>query len=437
MFKNLFHKDDTHEFKPLLIEIEESPVSPLGRTTFWIIISVILFTALWVYFGKVDIVVSARGKIIPDGEIKILQPLEAGVVNNILVKEGDYVKKGQVLMEIDPSTTEPELVSLQKNLQQIQLEKSRLRATSGEGSFAGSYGDAESAKTQQDLYAASMNSLQKQLAAKQIELRRVEEQAKTAQSEIKHYSTLLKLSLEKESRMRKVADIVAKEEYDKALDDVTTNRTGLQSSTFKLSELNEQKRQIKEEIAYISENFKETNLKELSDRQKQATELNAQIQQTSFKNKKQKIIAPVDGFINNISMHTVGGVVTPAEKLISIVPANTPITIKSIVQNKDIGFIKNGMPVLIKIDTFDFQKYGILKGKVKLVSKTSIDDPKQGPIYEVYITPIDKSLVVEGKKEYISTGMSLTSEIKVGKRRIIEFFIYPLIKYWNEGITVR
>jgi len=437
MFNNIFNKDDSHEFRPLLAEIEESPVSPLGRATFWIIVSVILFTALWMFFGQVDIVVSARGKVIPDGEMKVLQPLETGVVSNILIKEGDFVKKGQILMEIDPSTTEPELVSMQKNLQQIQLEKNRLKSVSGQGGFISNTGNAESARTQRDLYSASVNSLSSQLAAKQMELNRIEEQSKTARTEIKHYSALLNISLEKELRMSKVADILSKDEYDKTVNDVTTNRTGLQSATFKLAELNEQKRQIKEEIAYISANFKETNLKDLSEREKQATQLDAQIQQATFKNTKQKIVAPVDGFINSLLIHTVGGVVTPAEKLISVVPVNSPLIIKSTVLNKDIGFVEKDMPVQIKIDTFDFQKYGILKGKVKIVSKNSIDDPKLGPIYEVYITPIDKSVMIEGKKELISSGMSLTSEIKVGKRRIIEFFIYPLIKYWNEGITVR
>ena len=87
--------DDSYEFRPIITEIEESPVNPLGRTTFWIIISLIFFTALWLFFGKVDIVVSARGKVIPDGEIKIIQPLETGVVKEIHVKEGDFVKQGQ------------------------------------------------------------------------------------------------------------------------------------------------------------------------------------------------------------------------------------------------------------------------------------------------------------------------------------------------------
>ena len=118
------YKDDSHEFLPIISEIEEEPINPLGRITFWIIVILIFFTALWLYFGKVDIVVTARGKIIPDGEIKIIQPFETGVVKNILVKEGQFVSKGQTLIEIDTSTTQPQLQSL-KAIWNISIRKGK------------------------------------------------------------------------------------------------------------------------------------------------------------------------------------------------------------------------------------------------------------------------------------------------------------------------
>lgn len=133
----------------------------------------------------------------------------------------------------------------------------------------------------------------------------------------------------------------------------------------------------------------------------------------------------------------IGGVVTPAQKLMTVVPFYTPLVVKATVLNKDIGFVKDGMPVSIKIDTFDFQKYGIVNGAMRSISKHSTDDEKLGPVYEVFVTPLETTLLVEGKRVPITSGMSLTAEIKVGKRRIIEFFIYPLIKYLDEGIKVR
>jgi len=113
------------------------------------------------------------------------------------------------------------------------------------------------------------------------------------------------------------------------------------------------------------------------------------------------------------------------------------LIIKAKVLNRDIGFIKTGMPVSIKIDTYDFQKYGILNGTVKSISQNSIEDEKYGSVYEIYVVPKENTFTVDGKEQKISTGMTLNAEIKIGNRRIIEFFVYPLIKYLDEGINVR
>lgn len=132
-----------------------------------------------------------------------------------------------------------------------------------------------------------------------------------------------------------------------------------------------------------------------------------------------------------------GGVVSPAEKLISIVPVNTPLMIQATVENRDVGFVHPNMPVAIKVDTFEFQKYGTLEGVVLQVDKDSHEDEKLGPVYSAWITPKQHQLQVNGKWQKLSTGMAVTAEIKTGKRRIIEFFIYPLIKNLNEGMSVR
>ncbi len=147
--------------------------------------------------------------------------------------------------------------------------------------------------------------------------------------------------------------------------------------------------------------------------------------------------APIEGYVNTIFVHTIGGVVQPAEKIMTIVPKDASKVIKAQVMNQDVGFIESGMPVSIKVDTYNFQKYGILDGVVTVVSPNSIEDERLGPVYEVYIEPKNTTLLVEGKEQTIKYGMSTTNEIKIGKRRIIEFFIYPLIKYMDESIKVR
>ena len=152
---------------------------------------------------------------------------------------------------------------------------------------------------------------------------------------------------------------------------------------------------------------------------------------------KQILKSPIDGYVNTIFTHTIGGVVTPAEKIMTIVPKDASMQIKAKVMNQDVGFIESGMPVSVKVDTYNFQKYGILDGVVTIVSPNSVKDEQLGDIYEVYIEPKNTTLLVEGKEQSIKYGMTTTNEIKIGKRRIIEFFIYPLIKYMDESIKVR
>ena len=435
--KKIINMDDSHEFKPVLSEIEDSPVSPLCQFTFWIIVSIMIVTVLWLTIGKVDIVVSARGLVIPDGEAKIIQPLDTGVISKILVKEGDFVKEGQPLLEIDPATTEPELVSVQKNLEDTLLEIKRLNATANGNNFDTTYESSETAVIQQNLYNASMSAIKNKVEAKKIDLSKTEDELNATKAELSAKKQILGAKIDKEQRMKNVLDVIAYDDYQNILNEIKTLRAEVTKLNYQIKELTSQKIQIKKEIRAVEDEFRATNIEKLADKTKTANELKSNAEQIIFRNTKQTITSPCDGYVDKLFIHTIGGVVTPAQQLFAITPINTPLMIKATVLNQDIGFVKEGMNVSVKIDTFNFQKYGMLEGEVKTVSKNSIQDEKLGPVYEVYITPLTHTLKVEGKDEPIRTGMSLSAEINVGKRRIIEFFIYPLIKYLDEGMSVR
>jgi len=437
IIKKVINTDDSHEFKPVLSEIEDSPVSPLGRFTFWTVVSIMIVTVLWLTIGKVDIVVSARGIVIPDGEAKIIQPLDTGVISKILVKEGDFVKEGQPLMEIDPATTEPELESVQKNLEDTLLEIKRLNAAASGAEFDAANEISETAQIQQNLYNASISAKENQIAVKKLELSKTEEELKASKAERSAKQQILGSTKDKEKRMRNVLDVIAYDDYQEVLNQIKTLEADVTKLNHQINELNTQKIQTLKEINAIEDEFKAQNLEKLADKTKSANELKSNADQIIFRNTKQTITSPCDGYVDKLFIHTVGGVVTPAQQLFAVTPAETPLLIKATVLNQDIGFVKEGMNVSVKIDTFNFQKYGMIEGEVKTVSKNSIEDEKLGPVYEVYIIPITHTLKVEGKDENIRTGMSLTAEINVGKRRIIEFFIYPLIKYLDEGMSVR
>lgn len=341
ILEKIFPKqDDSHEFKPILAEIEDEPINPVGNIIFWIIIIFILTASLWMYFGKVDIVVTARGLIIPTGEEKVVQSLDKGVLTSISVQEGEYVKEGQVVAVVSPAEYEPYL-----ELNNIKEEE---------------------------------NKISEQLASSK--------------------SRYL-IAVKNKNRLSAVSDIIPAtkiEEAEKELNDLS------------------------HEIKYLSASLTEIRNKRVQ-----------------IEKQKQLLKAPTDGFVNTIFVHTTGGVVQPAEKIMTVVPKDAAKLIRATVLNQDVGFIENGMPVSIKVDTYNFQKYGILEGVVTVVSPNSIKDEKLGDVFEVYIEPKNTTLLVEGKEQTIKYGMTTTNEIKIGKRRIIEFFIYPLIKYLDESIKVR
>ncbi len=431
-------RDDSHEFQPLLVEINDAPLNPLGRFIFWTILAAFLFFGLWSYFGQVDVVVTAHGKVIPRGEVKMVQPLTAGVVRNILVSEGERVKKGQVLMEIDPSQTEPELESMRGQLLQLNLEVERLQANVDDQPFnpAGNY-DPTLLDIQRQIDQSTRRRLAEQVQVKQEQIHQTDEKIASLHKSLAREQYLADKSGDMLERLKVVRDIISRNEYDtteKAWQDAQSNIAIL---GHQLEEAHASREQLNREIALIREDERSNLLAELAQKSQQQLELQAGIQQSSFVTARQLIVSPVDGTINKMFFHTIGGVVTPAEKLISIVPYNCPLVIKALVESKDIGFVSAAMDATVKIDTFNFQKYGTLDGQVEQVAADSIEDERLGLVYEIYINPLQTTLQVDGEEMPISTGMSTTVEIKTGMRRIIEFFIYPMIKYLDEGMSVR
>lgn len=431
--------DDRHEFQPLLAEIEERPLNPLGRATFWIIVGALLCALLWMFYGEVDVVVTARGRVIPSGEVKVIQPLSAGVVRSILVAPGDYVERGQILMEIDPSDIDPELASLTTELAQVQIERRRIAALLDDLPFAwGEEGDPDAIfNVQQEIYRTEKNRLYQQVSAKQEVLGQLAEQLAVLDNSAAHSSYMVGVLSERLERLARVREIISHEDFEKSQSDLQQYRVELLSLPHRQAEIRARQEQIRQEIDFLHEENRNRLLLELAEKNHRQSYLQARIEQTAFRSSRQQLAAPVDGHISRLLFHTIGGVVTPAEKLAYLVPASAPLLVRAQLQSKDAGHVRAGMAVSIKVDTFNFQKYGTLNGVVEQIAKDSHEDELLGLVYDLYIAPQQTGLLVSGVDIPLATGMGVTAEIMVGKRRIIEFFIYPLIRYLDEGISVR
>ena len=373
------------------------------------------------------------------GEVKIVQPLTTGVVRSIRVAAGDYVKQGQVLMEIDPSDIDPELESLEGDFRQAELEIRCLECLLAGEPFdpVASEFDEKMVATQRQIFDATRARLEKQVQVKLEALAEAAEELAAERKVVERTEFQARLQSERLNRLRPVRNIVSRDEFDEARTGLAESESQLEISRHRIEALLAGRERIQSELELIREEERSRLLNELSEKRWNRRSLEGKIQRARYLSTCQQIVSPVSGHVVKLLVHTVGGVVTPAEKLALVVPSDSPLLVKALVLNQDVGFITQGMPVSIKIDAFNFQKYGTIDGKVLQVSKDSIEDEHLGLVYETYIRPDRASLTVEGTDTPITTGMSVTTEIKVGKRRIIEFFIYPLIKYLDEGISVR
>ncbi len=429
---------DKNRFKPHLVEIEESPVSPLGRLIMWTILIFITLSILWLFIGKTDVVVSARAKVIPMGDVKILQPLSRGAVKKIYVKEGDRVKKGDPIIEIDPTVEESNIEAKKRILTQLELEVAKIKSILNKTPFKIPNGiDPKTAALITSVYDTELQTIQEQNKQIDQQIKQLNEQISSTEIEKARMQQFYKLGIQEERRLKKVLDIIAKNDYYRLQKQNMSYKNEIKKLSHEIERLKRKLDEVNMKRNLITQDFRNRHYADLMEKEKKIVAYKSDIQTIEFKKKKQIIKSPVDGIIAKLAINTIGAVVTPAEKLVALVPKNVPIQLKATVQNKDIGFIKVGMPVAIKIDTFNFQRFGLIDGIVTKIGANSIEDKKMGPVYEVFIEPKQTSLIVEGEERFLMPGMSATAELKVGKRRIIELFVYPLIKYFNEGISVR
>lgn len=428
--------NDLHEFKPLLIEIEDKPLNPLGRIILYLVLAIMVFATAWLILAKVDVVVSTRGKVIPSGEIKILKPLESGVVSKIFVKESDKVKKGDILIQIDPTVTDASLSSKQDDLAVINSDVALLEALINESNL--SKDELNKLNSSQiSLYNSQKQILASTYESNKAKLNSAKLDIKANESEVNRLSLLLGKEEEAKTRLQKVLDLIAKKEYEEVSKNIINLKEQKDIALYRLKESNKKLEEIIEENEKAIKTIKSSWIETSLNKEKEKRELSAQINAILFSNKTQQIKSPVDGFVGKLLVHTEGGVVSPNDNLISIVPSDAPLIIKANVLNKDIGFLKLGQEVAVKIDTFSFQKYGLLYGNIIEISKDAIEDEKLGLIYEIKIKPKSLDIKVDGEIKRLEIGMSVIAEVKTGKRRVIELFIYPIIKYMDEGLSVR
>ncbi len=445
-------KSDYHDFKPILAEIEERPTNPLGTYFLWTIISLMIIVLLTLFLVKIDVVVSARGKIIPIGDVKVIQPLETGVITRIHIKEGDYVKKGDMLLEIDPSVDTADLEGKERNLSYSRLSMERINAVLNEKDFSPGKKDraSEIVRAQMTHYEAQRDVYNSTLKEKEKESLENQSALESLKTEIETINKVLAITLEDEKRQKALVEIgtLADNRYREKMKERMNLERERDSKGGQVQQLETKLARISDEIQTFKSNFREKLLSDYSNNIHERNTLEAEVSSLKFKQGKRFIIAPVTGYIHLLPVKTIGGVVTTAQPIVGIVPEGTPLEVNAIVMNKDIGYVKEGQSCVVKVDTYDFQKYGTIEGKVEIINPYSMEEKEnkgtnksaenESGGYPVRVKMTAETLKTKNGDVYkVKPGMSATVEVNVGKRRVIEFFLFPIIRYLDEGLKVR
>ena len=429
-----------YEFLPEAIEIEETPASPCGRILLWTIVMLTVAASLWSYFGKVDEVAVARGKVIPDGMVKVIQPRETGVIKAIHVVEGQKVKEGDLLIELDPTITRAEVESSERSLKINRYDMARLKAELRGEEIRGSGQDHE-----------RMLLLQKDLK----QARDAEHKARVASLElvISQKKTALQSAEESVLKLEKTVELVSKQEdalrqlaekgYASMMEHLQRQKELVRAE----KELNEQRKlaeQIRDSLKEAERNLEALKkerersiLGEIIEKERAIAILEGEFTKASKRHQLEKLYSPVNGTVHGLATHTIGGVVTSAQSTVIIVPEGTPLVVEAMIPNKDIGFVHLGQDAELKFDTFPFQKYGTIDAELFYVSPDAQEIDKAGLVYKIKLRPKRFLIRVRDKDIPISPGMAVTAEVKTGKRRVIEFFLSPLIKHVDESLTLR
>ena len=408
----------------------------------WVLMAFLVIAGLGLFLIEVDVVVSARGKIIPAGDVKTLQPLETGVVSGIHVKEGDYVARGATLVEIDPALDTADLEGKEKNLRFSRAASQRIDAVLAEQPFRPN-GDTEPelAQAQRRLYETQRALYRSTLSEKEKALREAEASLQGLREERKRLESLHRLVSEEEKRQQSLVKIgaLAENRYrDKVKERLQTEKE-LELKGAQVEEGAWKVQRVREEMETFRNSFREKLLAELSGNLQGRNTLESEVNSIHFRKQKRQIAAPVNGTVHQLHVKTVGGVVTPAQPVVSIVPENTPIVANILVVNRDIGYVRQGQECIVKVDTYDFQKHGTVEGRVETVSPFNVENKENtSDGYPVFVNLAAMELKTkDGTVFPLRPGMAVTTEINVGKRRVIEFFLFPIIKYLDEGLKVR
>ncbi len=439
-------------FLPAALEIQETPPNPIAQWLVRALIALLILVLLWASFGEINIVATAHGKILPSSRVKVIQPLDKAVISKILVAEGEYVAKGQPLIELDSTVTGANRDRLSSELHSAEMDlavnQTLLSMLGGEDDQQEDSEDAfqsEDNKTTQDdkLYRRLLDEKWGQYQSRLSSLQSAVLEAKagyaaTAAS-VSKLQQILPIVKQRADKVKQLHEkhFASETEYLEFKQESIEIAHDLEMERQRLEQLQAAKDEAAQQVTALRTETRVDALEKITETKRQFAILQEELKKASDLNARQILYAPVAGRVHDLRVTTQGGVVTEAQPIMNIVPDNAALEVEVFLENKDIGFVEKDMLAEIKIHTFPFTKYGIVKAAINTISDDATLDEERGLLYRLLLTMEQDTILVQGREVKLIPGMEVTAEIKTGKRRLMEFFMAPLLQHGKESLRER
>lgn len=437
---------EEREFLPAAIEIMETPANPIGRTVALSLAGFFTIALAWAVIGEVDVVAVAQGRLVPTGGVKQIQPLEIGTVRAIHVSDGQHVQAGDLLIELDPTESEADKGQLLHERDAAALDIARLktfldgldrREVPALPKHAAL--NDEILQTAEQKLRSDLAAFFAKLAATDAEAAKLRAERASINAEIAKGRELLPLLVEREGSLSGLVSdgISTKPVWLEVKQQLIETKSNLEIYRNRLEEADASIMAAEKDRENLIAQTKQQTLEELLEARNKFQTAVITLRKAESREDRHQLRAPVSGTIQQLAVHTVRGVVSPAESLMVVVPDDVELEAVAKVQNKDAGFVATEQEAVIKIDSFPFTRYGKIDGKVKSISRDAIQDEDLGLVYEVRATLQTSEIFADGRMVKLTPGMTTSVEVKTGKRRIIEFLLSPVMKYGDEALRER
>lgn len=444
---------DALDFAPALLRSQHAPPHPMGQAVLRTVMLLLTALLIWALVGRLDIVAVAQGKLVPQTYLKIVQPPESGIVQEILVREGESVRAGQVLMRMDALISEADGKALDAESQRKRLTLRRIDAElSGKPLVTVSGVSSGLMHEIQAQYRANVAAQQAAMAEEQAHLAKAREELSAAEqvrdklaAVLPHYRQQ-EAAFEKLARDRFTGPLMASDKQRERIEkeaELNTQEHLIESARASIL-------QSEKKLAQLDSDYRRQLHAERNAVQGEADRLAQEVAKQRHKQSLLELKAPQDGIVKDLATHTVGTVVQPGTVMFTLVPVNEKLRAEVLVSNEDIGFVRVGQPVKVKLAAYPFQKYGMLRGTVEHVSADAQDlSPQQTGIandetgqprplaFKALVALDTMYLDSDGNRFALNAGMQTSAEIRLGDQTVMEYLLSPVRKAFHEAARER